>query len=81
MKSACRCLNESDRAEMEVARVNTKRCNACGACLKTCPCDAIEIRIDESTGDGRAWIDRETCSGCGSCVVECPRKALTLESV
>lgn len=43
-------------------------CTHCGACLKTCPKQAIE-RDDKS---GFILVSREKCTGCKSCEVSCP---------
>jgi len=53
------------------AVVDEETCIACGACVDTCPVDAI-------TMDDKATIDSETCTECGACVDECPVDAISL---
>lgn len=45
----------------------SKRCVACGSCIKVCPRGALIIK------DGIiAIVDKELCVGCGMCVKACP---------
>jgi len=53
------------------AVVDEETCIACGACVDTCPVEAI-------TMDDKATIDSETCTECGACVDECPVDAISL---
>lgn len=50
-----------------------KNCIGCGACVQTCPFDALELV------DGIATVDPDKCTDCGECVAVCPTMALTLE--
>jgi electron transfer flavoprotein alpha subunit len=50
-----------------------KNCIGCGACVQTCPFDALDLV------DGIAVVDPEKCTDCGVCVGVCPTMALTLE--
>ena len=43
-------------------------CIGCGACVSTCPFDAVAIN-----DNGVAEVDELKCQGCGACVVECPQ--------
>ncbi|MEI8092719.1 MAG: 4Fe-4S binding protein [Spirochaetales bacterium] len=45
-------------------------CVACGACLDSCPVDAI------SEGD-IYLINADTCTDCGACASECPTEAIS----
>ncbi|MEA3329089.1 MAG: 4Fe-4S binding protein [Candidatus Omnitrophota bacterium] len=54
------------------AKVDASKCNACGACVKVCPVEAI-------TMDDVAVIDPEKCVDCGTCVDECPKKAISMK--
>lgn len=72
--------------------VNDK-CVACGACVKACPRDIIELRA-KGKKDRRIYVccvnkekggpARKNCSvaciGCGKCVEVCPYDAITLEN-
>jgi len=59
------------RTGRAVAVVDTDSCIQCGACVSSCPNDAI-------TADGIVRIDAEKCSGCGACVQRCPVQAIRL---
>ncbi|MCP5103055.1 MAG: RnfABCDGE type electron transport complex subunit B [bacterium] len=71
------------------------KCVSCGACVKACPRNIIEIRPRGRKGR-RVWINcinkekggvamkncKAACIGCGKCVKACPEKvqAITLEN-
>ena len=46
------------------------RCNNCGACEKSCPCQALNIV------NGKPEIDYKKCLFCGRCVEACAEKVL-----
>ncbi|MTI95073.1 MAG: 4Fe-4S dicluster domain-containing protein [Firmicutes bacterium] len=48
----------------------TDACIQCGACVDTCPTEAI------SEGDDKYIIDADTCIDCGACVDSCPTEAI-----
>jgi heterodisulfide reductase subunit A len=50
-------------------------CTGCGACIVTCPFNAIDLQMN---GNDRqvAKVNVVQCKGCGSCVVACPSKAM-----
>ena len=45
------------------------RCKKCGACLKHCPVDAIDIGFFPR-------INKKKCIGCASCIAVCPHGAI-----
>jgi len=49
-----------------------ERCVGCGACVSSCPVEAISI------AGGIARTDRERCTGCGACVSSCPVDARSI---
>ena len=49
-----------------------KHCTACGACLKACAHDAIDL------GSGKAVIAEERCTGCGRCITICEPQAIRI---
>ncbi|UCH94801.1 MAG: RnfABCDGE type electron transport complex subunit B [Candidatus Aminicenantes bacterium] len=67
--------------------VDEEKCVACGACVKSCPRDIIELRPKGRKGR-RVWVNcmnkekgavamkkcKAACIGCGKCVKECPEK-------
>ncbi len=61
-----------EAADAAVPKVDKEACIFCGACANDCPCDAIEVEVDE-------WkVDAEKCIGCGACVDACPVDALSM---
>jgi heterodisulfide reductase subunit A-like polyferredoxin len=64
-----------------VAEVDTEKCVACLTCVRICPYDVPQIRVDfNGVGGivGAAYIESAQCHGCGICVSECPAKAIQL---
>lgn len=55
-----------------IAVVDTEICIGCGACLQSCPQDAIDFTET-------AIIDPQKCNGCGRCIEECPQEAISLQ--
>lgn len=51
--------------------IDEEKCTACGACVDSCPVDAITV-------DDVAVVDEDTCIDCGTCVEECPVEAIEL---
>ncbi len=69
------------------------KCTACGACVKACPRDIIELRkknpkdrkvfvscINQEKGAVAKKNCEVACIGCGKCVKVCPFDAITLEN-
>ncbi len=46
-------------------------CNGCGACVETCPNDAIRLV------SGKAVVDQDKCAACAVCADACPTHAIT----
>lgn len=57
------------------AKVDSKLCNKCGACLKPGHCLAIEMKNDEIK------IDPKLCIGCSICVNLCPQNTIHMERI
>ena len=52
----------------------TDECVACGACVDTCPVEAISL------GDSGIYVvDPDTCVDCGACEDVCPTGAVKAE--
>ena len=78
--------------ERKLPEVNDK-CTACGACVKACPRNIIELRY-KGKKDKRIFVScmntekgalaRKNCSvaciGCGKCVKVCPHDAIVMEN-
>ncbi len=54
------------------AKVNKEKCASCGACVDTCPCNAIELQ------DDGAFVTEDSCVECGACVDTCPCGAISI---
>lgn len=54
-----------------IASVNQNECVACGACVKTCPKQALSIYKGVF-----AQVDAGKCVGCGLCVKACPASVI-----
>lgn len=68
-------------------------CTACGACVKACPNDIIELRkknkkdrkifvscVNQDKGGIARKACKVACIGCGKCVKVCPFDAITLDN-
>lgn len=69
------------------------KCVSCGACVKACPSNIIELRkkgpksrrifvscVNKDKGGVAKKACSVACIGCGKCVKECPFGAITLEN-
>jgi len=59
-------------AKTMAVSINKEKCNACGACVDSCPVEALKLK-------DIAVVDEETCIDCGTCVDECPEGAISLD--
>lgn len=79
--------------ETGLPEVVDDKCTACGACVKACPRDIIELRkknpkdrkifiscINEEKGGVARKNCKVACIGCGKCVKVCPFDAITMEN-
>ena len=53
------------------AKVDKKKCLACGGCISVCPQDAI------SWIGNKAFVDDEKCVSCAICIRTCPVGAIS----
>jgi flavodoxin/NAD-dependent dihydropyrimidine dehydrogenase PreA subunit len=60
-----------EQAYSRLFRVDKKSCNACGLCLKTCPC----ANIGEDKDGYPVW--GRNCLLCLTCELKCPQEAIT----
>ena len=58
----------------KIIKIDTEKCNGCGACASACHEGAIEMV------NGKAKLTREDyCDGLGDCLPACPTNAITFE--
>ncbi len=73
--------------------ISEEKCVACGACVKACPRDIIELRkkgkksrrifvscINTEKGGPAKKNCKVACIGCGKCMKICPHDAITVEN-
>ena len=53
--------------------ISERLCTVCGACLKACAHEAIDL------GSGKAVIDETRCVGCGRCITVCEPRAIRIQ--
>ncbi len=70
-----------------IPKTDFKKCIGCGACVKTCPENAIKMikrkksPLISKEGSGvvlKPKTDYNFCKGCGLCAKHCPVKAITM---
>ncbi len=52
--------------------ISAETCIGCGACIDTCPVNALKMEND------KAVVDPDTCIDCGNCIPACPVEAIEL---
>ena len=57
---------------MSLKLPDIEQCFGCGACVATCPVEAITLK------DGVAVVDPSKCINCGACTATCPVGAIKL---
>lgn len=53
-------------------KVNLDTCIGCGACIGTCPVEALSMNAD-----GKSVCDEAACIDCGACIGVCPTESIT----
>ena len=74
-----------------IAEVDEEKCTSCGACVKACPKNIIELRkkgpksrriyvscVNKDKGAAARKACANACIGCGKCAEECPFEAITV---
>ncbi|MCB1877812.1 MAG: 4Fe-4S binding protein [Chromatiales bacterium] len=61
-------------------QIDAAACNACGACVRLCPHQAlVDAGIDNPAEPGYR-IDPDGCTGCGICLDVCDRQAVSVKA-
>ncbi len=68
-------LAEAEAGRTEVPRLESGRCDGCGACVAACPAKALELHT--AAQGGEFLIRGELCLRCGNCLAACGRGALS----
>jgi ferredoxin len=55
---------------MDFPKVNQELCTGCGACIGSCPTEAIVMK------NSKAEILTDVCINCRACEAECPVEAI-----
>lgn len=79
--------------ETGLPEVDEEKCTACGACVKACPKQIIELRrkapkgrkvyvscVNKDKGGVARKACKVACIGCGKCQKECQFEAITIEN-
>ena len=56
------------------AIIDKDLCVGCGACVGTCPVEALEL-----DDEGKSTCNEDVCVSCGACAASCPVEAITVE--
>ncbi|HSH51492.1 MAG TPA: [Fe-Fe] hydrogenase large subunit C-terminal domain-containing protein, partial [Bacteroidales bacterium] len=57
---------------MSIVEIIKEKCNLNYSCVRTCPVNAIEVKVNRDY----ARVIPERCIGCGSCISVCPENAI-----
>ena len=61
--------------------VDEDACNACGACIAVCPCDALVFpnSAEQAQKVPKIAVNQAVCVLCGACTQACPVDALKVK--
>lgn len=52
--------------------IDQDACTGCGACVDSCPVEALELTGSSCT------VDADSCTECQACIDECPVEAISI---
>ncbi len=92
-EAACQFDAIKVNPETGIPEVDEEKCTSCGACVKACPRNIIELRkkgpkgrrvfvscVNKDKGPVAMKACAVSCIGCGKCVKECNFDAITVEN-
>jgi ferredoxin len=68
-------VNEGDFAMLSVS----EECNACSACARACPTDALTFHVNDEKTYYQLNFDPQACIGCDACVDVCAPEAIEID--
>jgi Fe-S-cluster-containing hydrogenase component 2 len=74
------CPEEALSEENGIIDVDLDRCIACGTCVDTCKYNAIQLSLENSGCEGKAF-KCDLCGGDPECVKVCPVEAIKFEEI
>jgi dihydroorotate dehydrogenase (fumarate) len=77
LKKALKPSQIKDSVKPVFAKVDGRKCKACGRCEDVCAYDAAKVLY--KNGAGMAKIDQSRCVGCTLCSQVCPHHTITLQ--
>lgn len=66
------------KVKRKIIEIDEARCDGCGACIPSCPEQAIQV-VDTPEGKKARLVKELYCDGLGACLGACPTGALILE--
>lgn len=66
------------KIKRKIIVIDEEKCNGCGACIPSCPEQAIQI-VETKDGPKARLVKEFYCDGLGACLGSCPENALTIE--
>lgn len=64
-----------------VPSLDSNRCNACHACMRLCPHEALVLEKNADKQTTHYAIEPNHCTGCGICVDVCDQQAISVETL
>ena len=66
------------KVKRKIIKIDEEKCNGCGACIPSCPEQALQI-VKTPQGPKARLVKEFYCDGLGACLGSCPTGALNIE--